>query len=649
MYRRILDAIIDEFNTGLCLRDIANHWRCRCTVPGPGMRQAGQLLVNRYLENGAATAEMIPYPADDRTEYLDGAKNQLEWQPHSASLSVAGPAGYTICRYADEPLCLVCYSVATPPEGLEAEVVVHGGPLADADVQEGQWAGKIVFTDQFPSTVAAAIGKSGAVGLVSDCIAPPWLAQYPPMREPDDTPDLVLWTIFSGHRDQPQIFGFNLSARQGRRLRKLIADSREPVRLRAVVQADTVEGSSDFVHATLPGTNLAEEEIWVLAHLSEPGARDNASGCCASVEILRTLGKLTAEGKLPPLRRTIRFMHGVEVSGFLPYINEHKDRLPQVLGGLCADSLAEDFGKCGGQIVLFRSPEQNGSFIDGLCETLLQAVAAEPVGRFTDDNYAIFPWRTERFWGNDAFVSDGFFDIPTPQFSAWPDKHYHSNQDLPEDIDDNSLGRMGAMTATYLYLLATAGAAEARWFGMLAAQDFKQRIAKRLNEIVAAAEDLPLSPDEARRHAAELWHLGLQGQDAVTQAGRFAPDDKVLQSVLATIARDLADFAGRESGYVLTVLAKEPTAPSLTTFPHDAEGANLVARRKRWHLPGDAKATVPAEAEVGEALGRVWPWMNGRRTALQIAERLEYSGSTDLETVVAALRALAQAGLVDLC
>ncbi|MBU0610961.1 MAG: hypothetical protein KKI08_23980 [Armatimonadetes bacterium] len=634
MFRHIMNVVIDEFNTGLCLRDIANHWRCRCTVPGPGMRAAGQLLVDRYRQNGAATAEMIPYPADDKTEYLDGAHNQMEWRPYGALLSVVGENGYTICRYDDEPLCLVCYSVATSPEGFEAEVVVHRGALAEGDVQEGQWKGKIVFTNQFPSTVAAAVGKSGALGLVSDCIAPPWLQQYPPVREPEDTPDLVMWTIFGGTRNQPQIFGFNLSPRQGRRLRALIADSDEPVRLRAVVNAETVEGSSDFVHATLPGTDLAHEEIWVLAHLSEPGARDNASGCCASVELLRTLKALIDVGKLPPLRRTIRFMHGVEVSGFLPYINEHRERLPQIVAGLCADSLAENFGTCGGQILFFRSPEANASFIDGLCEMLLQAVAAEPVGRFGADNYAIFPWKTMPFWGNDAFVSDGFFDIPTPQFSAWPDKHYHSSMDRPEDIDEGSLARMGAVTGTFLYLLATAGAEQARWFGALAVQDFKRRISARVTEVVAEVGELPLADETAEKLAAELWHLGLQGHDAVTQAARFAPDDEGLAEELVNMGDELLAFAACEGGNV----AGQETGFEPPEMDQDCDGAELVARRRRWRL-----ANNPA----GELGARLWPWINGRRAAWEIAERLQFSGAAEVGDVVSALRVLEAAELVE--
>ncbi len=650
MFQAVMNAIIDELNTGLCLRDIANHWACRCTVPGPGMRQAGEILVRRYLENGAAEAELIPYPADDRTEFLDGRRNQLEWRPRSSSLEVVKPAsaGGPICRYADEPLSLVCYSTATPPEGIEAEVVVRCGPLAEGDVAEGEFAGKLLFTDQFPGNVAGAARKGGAAGLVSDCICPPWLTAYPPVREPDDSPDLVLWTCFNGARGEGPLFGFNLSARQGRRLRRLIAESSEPIVLRAVVDAEVVEGSSDFVHAVVRGTDLVEEEVWVLAHLSEPGARDNASGCCLSVELARTLTALIAAGRIPPLRRTIRFMHAVEVSGFLPYLHDHVDRLPKVVAGLCLDSVGQDFNQCGGEFVLFRSPEQDPSFIDGLLEVLLTAVSAEPIARFSRDNYATFPWRTERFWGNDAFIADGYFDIPTPQVSTWPDRYYHSSQDTPDQMSDNTLGRTGAALGTYLYLLATAGAKEARWFGLLAAQDWKRRVCSMVRDRLAAE-----TPDAADVPSL-VRHMGLQACDAVTQAARFAPADEKLRDELHTIADSLHAFAEREALDAALTFSVE-LEPEPSESPSAAPGEELVVRRLRWSPPpadvlSEATRTRLGElAKVGEQevdLGRVWRWINGRRTAKKIALRLRYGGEIPLPTVVEYLQLLVGEGVL---
>ncbi|OGV74770.1 MAG: hypothetical protein A3K19_11040 [Lentisphaerae bacterium RIFOXYB12_FULL_65_16] len=658
MFDHIMDSIVGELNTGLCLRDIANHWMCRCTVPGPGMRQAGNLLKRRYRENGVANAELIPYPADDRTEFFDGHKNPLEWQPHSASLAVVQPAAaaVTICRYADEPLCLVSNSPGTPSGGVTAAVVVRDGALGEAAVTEGEFAGKLLFTNQPPGSVEAAARKGQAVGVISDCVCPPWLVSYPPVREPEDAPDLVMWTIFSGRSCKTSLFGFNLSARQGRRLRQLLAVTKEPVVLKAVVKARLVEGSSDFVHAALPGTDLADEEIWVLAHLSEPGARDNASGCCLSVELARTLHALIAAGTLPPLRRTIRFMHAVEVSGFLPYIDANRERLGKVVAGLCLDSVGQDFSICGGELVLFRAPEQNASFIDGLFGTLLEAVNTRPVARFSKNNYATLPWHTKPFWGNDAFISDGFFDAPAPQLSTWPDRYYHSSMDTPDQMSDNTLARVGAATGTYLYLLATAGAREARWFAHLAAGDWKGRVCREVTEAATRRLTVESDKDAARKAIAKLHHLGLQGADAVTQAARFAPRDARLTRDLQNLARGVQDFVDAEA-----VAAARTLGLRASRAPRGARkaepGANLVARRLRWRAPGnDALPTavrkrLEALSQTGGKkvdLGRIWPWINGRRTVGEICDRLAFGGEIPLPAVVEYLRLLARVKAVAL-
>ncbi|HHX39378.1 MAG TPA: DUF4910 domain-containing protein [Armatimonadetes bacterium] len=650
MFRSVLDAIIGELNAGSCLRDIANHWSCRCTVPGPGMRRAAEILKRRYEESGTTGAEIIPYPADDRTEFLDGSRNPLEWRPEDASLSVVQPVHERICRYAQEPLCLVSNSTATPPRGVTAEVVVRSGPLPATAVAPGEMAGRFLFTDQPAGTVEAAARKAGALGVISDCISPPWLVQYPPVREPEDAPDLVMWSIFSGRRDDRPLFGFNLSVRQGRRLRRLIEQSSEPVRLHAEVRAELVEGSSDFLHATIPGTDLAEEEIWVLAHLSEPGARDNASGCCLSVELARTLAALIARGVLPPPRRTIRFMHAVEVHGFLPFIDANRDRLGrQVVAGLCLDSVGQDLVRGGGFLVLYRSPEQNASFVDGLMETLLGAVAAEPAGRFSHDNYATFPWRIAPFWGNDAFISDGFFDIPTPQLSTWPDRYYHSSHDTPDRMSANTLGRVGAAAGSFLYLLARAGAAEARWFGLLAADDWKRRICRAVTDEVTAALSEP-NPEAAGHLLASVRHLGLQARDAVMQAARFAPGDAGASEALHALADDLSAFAEREAigGARLLDPTMEVARPAASA---GAPGGEIVARRRRWHAPSP-KTLSPASQERLAALGpnaaRIWAWINGRRTAREIEERLRHGGPVPLEGIVEYLRVMSAEGAVEI-
>jgi hypothetical protein len=644
MLKTVIDAIAREFNPGLCLRDIRNHWACRCTVPGPGMHQAAALLRERYRENGAVEAQVFPYPADDRTEWLDGRRNPLEWQPHAAELSVVAPTAGAgmICRYADEPLCLISNSRPTAVGGVEAELVIHLGPLASDSVQEGQWAGRILLTDQFPSTVAAAAHRAGCLGLVSDCVCPPWLTAHPPVREPQDVPDLVMWTIFSGRRNGPPLFGFNLSPRQGWRLRALARGSAEPLRLRALVDTALVEGVSDLAHGALPGTDLAQEDVWLLAHLSEPGARDNASGCCLGLELARVLARLTASGALPPLRRTIRFLNATEVEGFLPFIHEHRERLDQVVAGLCCDSAGQDFALCGGEAVLFLSPEHNASFVDGLMQVLLDAAAAEPVARFSTDNYAIFPWHAEPFFGNDAFISDGYFDIPTPQVSTWPDRYYHSNQDLPHQICTNTLGRMAVAFGSFLYLMATAGAAEARWLARLAVQDWKRRIGNAVNAALVQGG----SPPE--RLASQVRHLALQAQDAVMQTARFAPADQPLAAELTALCARLAEWGEIEARQAWTLCGGQGRAPRRPLLR--GPGLERIPRRCRWSPPalvGEQKGQLERLSAGGVNLARIWPWINGRRNLGEIAERLVHDGPIPVACLQAYLDLLGQAGAVE--
>jgi hypothetical protein len=663
MHQTIMNAITDELRIKQCLRDIDQYWTFRSTVPGPGLRKVSEFLCRRHREHGI-DAEVIPYPADDKTEWLYGHKNPLEWVPRVGRLDVVKPSdkGGQICSYAEEPLALVCNSTSTPTGGIEAEVIVMRSGTKDEEYEGVDVKGKIIFTDLPAGSVEGQARKRGAVGVISDCICPPWLSSHPPVREPEDVPELTMWSVFSGHRNETRLWGFSLSARQGRRLRQIIRESNESVILRAEVDTDLIEGASEMVNALLPGTDLAEEEIWVLAHSSEPGARDNASGCCLSVELARTLKTLIEKGKLPPLRRSIRFMNGVEVSGFLPYIDARRNELDRVLAGLCLDSVGQSFSICGGEFVLFQSPEQNPSFIDGLLEHLITAVVAQPIGRFSSDTYAIFPWHTEPFWGNDAFVSDGFFDIPTPQISTWPDKFYHSSMDTPEQMSDNTLGRVGAIAGTYLYLLATAGRREAMWFAGLAARDWKRRICDVLSTEALKSNALQSAETETRvqERAARLQamgrHLGFQGHDAVKQVLRFAPGDAELLQTVKRIGDDIKLFGIRESDRMIELISelsdqKVPPSPKDAYPPpaspkegsyHEVDDPRriTVVKRLRWRALADNAFSEEGQSKLralreraGGNVTRVWDWLNGWRTAEEVWERVQFGGAMPFNVI----------------
>lgn len=643
MYEKIIDLIVNELRIKQCMRDIAQYWSFRSTVPGTGLHRASEFINRRHIEHNIES-EIISYPADDKTEWLNGHRNSLEWMPRSAKLSVIKPenSACKICSYDDEPLSLICNSVSTPKGGIDAQVIIIQAGSKDEDYKDIDVFGKIIFTNLPAGSVEYQARKRGALGVISDCVSPPWLVSYPPVREPEDTPDLTMWSIFSGSRNDKPLWGFSLSARQGRRLRKIIQESIEPVILHAEVDADLIEGTSEVVNAILPGTDLASEEIWVLAHSSEPGANDNASGCCLSIELARTLKSLIDSNKLPPLRRSIRFMNAVEVNGFLPYIDSRKNELDNVIAGLCLDSIGQDFNVCGGEFILFQSPETNTSFIDGFMEYLFSAVASLPSNRFSTDNYAIFPWHIEPFWGNDAFVSDGFFDIPTPQISAWPDRFYHSSKDDPDNMNENTLGRAGAIAGTFIYLLATAGAHEALYFAGLSARDWKRRICNNLSR-----EAMKENFTDIHSHSKHLYlfgrHLGLQGRDAINQLIRFAPNDDKFIKIIKHMGDDVKLFALNEAEKAVelasAIFGQKLTLPLIKLDIDESEECyKKIVKRLRWRLPSESEFSEGGRQKLqvlkeNGNINRIWDWINGRRTVEEIWERIQFSGEIPCKSV----------------
>jgi hypothetical protein len=613
MLDSVLSQLIPIVQPRSVLRDIATYWGFRSTVPGPGLSAASAFLVRRHRENAIA-AEVHSYRADDRAPYLDGHKLPLAWFPRSASLEIVEPKEHAgvICSYAEEPLCLISNSTGTPPAGITAEVIVIPHAVEPGAFEGIDIAGKILFTDTWPLQTDEQARKHGAIGLLTVSVTPPWLAAHPPVRTGADVPDLTMWGILNGHRSDRPLWGFSLTPRQGARLREIIRRSTTPVLLRTVIDARLEEGPAELTNALLSGTDLAHEEIWILSHSSEPGALDNASGCCASIEIARLLKTLTESGALPPLHRTIRFLSAVETEGYLPYLHERLTDLPNIKAALAFDSIGADFRKTGSVFRLNRSPDYNPSFADDLLETILAAVAAQPNDRFTDDQYDLFPWQIDPcFPGNDNMIADGFFDIPTPMVVCWLDKFYHSNLDTPDKLSEGCLARCTVIAATYVYLLASAGLEQARWMASLTLNGWKRRIIQ----------------GQSLR----------QGMDALQAILRLEPG---LESEVAEMIQDLSEFERRErasAARLKTTSAPDETASDalLPEIPAQLNGGGM--KPLQWKPPA-AEQFYPAGKTRLESLCQRYPkieetwWLlNGRRTAGEVCARSSFPAEAILD------------------
>ena len=127
----------------------------------------------------------------------------------------------------------------------------------------------------------------GAAGVISTQIAA--------YTRPDTTPGVLQCGNNPCAADQPS-FGFKATPRPPERLRERLATG--PVRCTST--ADTVfhRRPGRTLVAEFAGTRWPDQRAVLVAHVQEPGANDNASGCGTLLATALALQKALGEGAL---------------------------------------------------------------------------------------------------------------------------------------------------------------------------------------------------------------------------------------------------------------------------------------------------------------------------------------------------------------
>jgi Peptidase family M28 len=211
-------------------------------------------------------------------------------------------------------------------------------------------------------------------------------------------------------------------------------------------------GSMPLVTGRLRGETSAE--VLFLAHLCHPrpGANDNASGVAATLglaETLRSLGPLGAE---------LRFVWGPEFVGTAAYLHDvvGAGRAPLPRYVLNLDMVGEDQPRCGGPLVLERSPEHLSSALDAVAERAAAIVAMRaPAG---------WEWRSTAFLGasDHLLFADRAFGVPTLEVGHRPDRFNHTSADDVENVDPEELRRSATIAGASVLHLASSPLPEPR-------------------------------------------------------------------------------------------------------------------------------------------------------------------------------------------
>jgi hypothetical protein len=546
----------------------------------PRFQVTAELLRDRMSQLGLQNVELVETPADGVTQ-VGYWTMPMAWDVRSARLQIVG--GEVLADYTQTPASLGMWSGATPKNGITAEVVeVKRGAARNLDLR-----GKIALTEENPANIKWLLVKAGAVGAINTFT---------------ENPDLIdgrQWINAWGDdgwaftkRSTPLIC-FSISPRQTAMLKKRLAQG--PVRVKATVDATHYSGSYPYVTGIVPGTG--DEEVLTLGHTSEQGAHDNATGVAATLEALASINRLIVAGRLQKPKRSIRVLSMGEMYGSMHYVAKNPERIRRTVAAMCVDTPAASYDLSGTEYTFYMNPHVAKDFTDAF----ILKVAASYLPRVRR------PWHEKEFTtGTDTYLAEPMVGVPTVWgYSGSGVETHHNSEDTPDRVDSRSLRDIAIIDAAFLYYIANAGEAEAKWLAQLSES-------RGYAQILKAA-------DRADKPRAQIDYALDRELQSVLSVKRLVPPDRrqgVSDSLEPALAR-LRAFAE---------LQRQRSIPSKERLdPEPVEWTKLIVKRKRFGtLPLD---DLPHEQWEGYPSG-AWAavptialyWCDGKRNLAEVAQ-----------------------------
>ncbi len=519
-----------------------------------GFHAAADYVASEAKRFGLAEVEVLSFPADGQIVY-GTQRSRPAWDADFAELWEQRPAKDPAAAGAWEDSLRVASWEARPVTLAEdsasgdvaAPLVDVGAGSAEADYRGKEVRGRLVLAAAQADAVAPlAVERFGAAGIVS-------YAQNQPTAWSGEDENLVRWGHLPSFPKTPT-FAFMVSLKQARAWqRRLVAG--EEVHLRASVRAGRHPGRYEVATAVLPGADpaLRNEEIVLSCHLDHerPGANDNASGCATILEVARTLSTLVHGGRLPPPRRTLRWIWPAEVEGTLAYLNGRPDLAARARAVVHLDMVGADPAATGAVFHVTRTPKSLPSFVDDVAEAFARFANAESYA-YAATGEAAYPLvdpeggkgalqaEVSDFTpGSDHEVwSEGSWRVPAIYMNDWPDRTIHTHADALANIDSTKLLRAAFVAAASVYELATVGGAAAPALWEEVRRHALERTAAALGHV---AEIRAAAPEDAERLLA--FHLRAERRIAASISA-FAPLPDGLRAESAAFLDGLARLAG---------------------------------------------------------------------------------------------------------
>jgi len=445
----LLPLIKNEISGDRAREYVGRMWRYDKWSTLPMWKKTAQEVQTIMKERGFDEAEIVDTPADGVTQYGTWT-NPIGWDVTQATLVVTEPRDIPgefrfLCSYRYNPTSLTFFSCPTPPEGVEAELIVldksDGETLSGLNAQ-----GKIILVSRGAGGMKKHLDSNGVLGIVSD----QRVGNYD-----DANVWLNTWSDFPGGwlmnaSDSKNSFCFSISPKKGEYLRKLIAEGKT-VKVRATIDSRYfIDDTLPYVTGSIKGSGTSGEEVLIAGHMFEWGANDNCTGCSIMLESVGTLSDLITSGVLPRPKRGVRVWMGQEMYGSLAFAESNLDRLRKTLAAVCCDTPAAGYDLNSSNVSIYMNPNS--------CPTFTDAVFPEVFKKYYRSIRSNKQVITKSFIaGTDTYFCEPLIGVPT-NFIYDNDGHLHHNSmDTLDKVDTRSLRDLCIVNALYLYYLANAG------------------------------------------------------------------------------------------------------------------------------------------------------------------------------------------------
>jgi aminopeptidase YwaD len=453
-------------------------------------------------------------PAGGPSLWIEEFGRAQGWDYSVGTLTLLGDAASpeeTLLSREQQRVALCINSFSTPPGGVVAPIVDVGQGAAAADYDGKDIRGAVVLGDAGTGRLwQMAVVQRGAIGVVSTSLED-YIRPGPP-NSPADLKPISEWDVLQWggvpYDETRRAFGFKASPRAAARIRVRLAGG--PARVKVEIASRFSPGPVRSLIAEIPGTITSDERVVAVAHVQEPGANDNASGCATLVELARAILQGIRDKRIPAPGRTLTFIWGDEIRASRQWITDHPAEAKRVRYMFSLDMTGENTSLTGGTFLIEKAPDPTAVWSrpsDPHTEWGTSPVKAESLrGTLLNDLFLAvaqerkFPVQTNPYeGGSDHSV---FLAAGVPSALAWhfPDRFYHSSLDRPGMTSPAEMKHVGVSVAATALLLAGATPRDASDVAALLGRAASARLALERRQ---GAELVKAAPDRAAAEATE--------------------------------------------------------------------------------------------------------------------------------------------------